>query len=59
MPAGNTNPFTCCSFSPALWRCLSPQAERINLLKQAVEKYGNGKKDDELTPCVILDDEDE
>eukprot|EP00752_Nemacystus_decipiens_P005404 g4899.t1 len=32
------------------------KAERINLLKQAVEKYGNGKKDDELTPCVVLGD---
>lgn len=32
------------------------QAERINLLKQAVEKYGNGKKDDDLTPCVVLGD---
>lgn len=33
------------------------QAERINLLKQAVEKYGNGKKDDDLTPCVVLGDD--
>lgn len=32
------------------------QAERISLLKQAVEKYGNGKKDAELTPCVVLGD---
>ncbi|CAB1103286.1 unnamed protein product [Ectocarpus sp. CCAP 1310/34] len=30
------------------------KAERINLLKQAVEKYGNGKKDEDLTPCVVL-----
>lgn len=30
------------------------QAERINLLKQAVEKYGNGKKDEDLTPCVVV-----
>ncbi|CAM9447952.1 unnamed protein product, partial [Hapterophycus canaliculatus] len=29
------------------------KAERINLLKQAVEKYGNGKTDEDLTPCVV------
>ncbi|CAM9632853.1 unnamed protein product [Scytosiphon promiscuus] len=29
------------------------KAERISLLKQAVEKYGNGKKDEDLTPCVV------
>lgn len=37
--------------------CARPQAERINLLKQAVEKYGNGKKDEDLTPCVVLGSE--
>ena len=31
------------------------QAERINLLKKAVEKYGNGKADKDLTPCVVVE----
>lgn len=31
------------------------RAERINLLKNAVEKYGNGKTDEDLTPCVVVD----
>lgn len=34
--------------------CVRAQAERINLLKQAVEKYGNGKRDEDLTPCVVV-----
>lgn len=38
-------------------RARTPKAERINLLKQAVEKYGNGKKDEDLTPCVVLGNE--
>lgn len=38
-------------------RAGAPQAERINLLKQTVEKYGNGKKDEDLTPCVVLESE--
>lgn len=31
------------------------QAERINLLKQAVERYGSGKSGAELTPMVVFD----
>lgn len=46
--------------SSALWSKSVPQtpiqnkAERINLLKRAVEKYGNGKADADLTPCVMV-----
>lgn len=32
------------------------RAERINLLKRAVEKYGNGKDDADLTPVVTCGD---
>lgn len=58
---------SCSPRSPALPACtgalfsitgtLQPiKAERINLLKRAVEKYGNGKADADLTPYVVVGD---